>query len=126
MKSWESLPLELIRTKRRVGGRMKVPPGGMMTTTIRIWLLAVCALALGAGIARADVGPRWSDDQLAGFSSAIVAGRVTSIGTGRDIGTGVVHTYVTVAVDTVFKGDIAEREIVVKQLGGRIGDQISL
>jgi len=98
----------------------------MMTRTIRIWLLAVCALAVCGGAARADVGPRWSDDQLAGFSSAIVAGRVTSIGTGRDLRTGAVHTYVTVAVETVFKGDIAEREIVVKQLGGRIGDQVSL
>jgi hypothetical protein len=97
-----------------------------MITTIRIWLLAVCALALGAGAARADLGPRWSDDQLAGFSSAIVAGRVTSIGTGRDPRTTATHTYVTVAVDRVLKGDIAEREIVVKQLGGRIGDEVSL
>ena len=94
-----------------------------MTRMTRIALLAVCTAALTAGAARADINPRWSDDQLAGFAAAIVSGRVTGIGTGRDIATGAVHTYVTVAVDTVFKGDIPERSIVVKQLGGRIGDQ---
>src|SRR5262245_49556865 len=98
----------------------------MMTTTIRTGLLAVCALALSGSVARADITPRWSDDQLAGFSSAIVSGRVSRIGTGRDIATGVTHTYVTVAVDRVFKGDIPEREIVVKQIGGRIGDEVSV
>jgi matrixin/fibronectin type III domain protein len=94
-----------------------------MMRTVRIWLAVVCALAGAAAAARADVAPRWSDEQLASFASAIVSGRVTAIGTGRDIRTGVTHTYVTVAVDRVFKGDISERSIVVKQLGGRIGDE---
>src|SRR5439155_23249078 len=65
---------------------------------------------------------RWSDDELTQFSSAIVEGRVTDVAVGRDIQTNAIYTYVTVAVDDVLKGDIAEREIVVKQLGGRIGD----
>src|SRR4051812_32604660 len=97
-----------------------------MTRTIRIALLAVCTAALTAAAVRADINPRWSDDQLAGFSAAIVSGRVVGIGTGRDIATSAVHTYVTVAVDTVFKGDIPERRIIVKQLGGRIGDQAAV
>src|SRR5258708_1699020 len=122
MKSWASSPLELIRTKLRAGVRIKVPPGGMMTTTIRIWLLAVCALALSSGIARAN-NPKWSDDELARFSTAIVTGRVTDISTGRDINTNAIYTYVTVLVDDVLKGDIAERSIVIKQLGGEIGNE---
>jgi len=94
----------------------------MMTATIRIWLLAVCALALSAGIARAN-NPRWSDDELARFSSVIVTGRVTDVSTGRDITTNAIYTYVTVLVDEALKGDIAEREIVVKQLGGEVGGE---
>lgn len=97
-----------------------------MTKVIRIALLCVCTAAVSAPAARADINPRWSDDQLAGFAAAIVSGRVAGIGTGRDIATGAVHTYVTIAVDTVFKGDIPERTIVVKQLGGRIGDQTAV
>ena len=62
-----------------------------MTRMIRIALLSVCTAALTAAAARADINPRWSDDQLAGFAAAIVSGRVTGIGTGRDIATGAVH-----------------------------------
>ena len=92
-----------------------------MARTVRMCAVAVCALVWSAALARADIAPRWSDDQLAARSAAIVSGRVTAIGTGRDPGTGAIHTYVTVGVDRVFKGDIPEREITVKQLGGRIG-----
>jgi hypothetical protein len=93
-----------------------------MKQTVRIGVLAVCALALAFGVARADIAPKWSDDQLAEFSDAIVMGRVSDISVGRD-GSGAIYTYVAVLVDGVLKGDIAEREIVVKQLGGVIGDQ---
>src|SRR2546430_6790645 len=93
-----------------------------MTTTIRTWLLAVCALAAGASLARAS-SPKWTDDQLAHFSDAIVTGRVTDIATGRDARTNAIYTYVTVLLDQVLKGDIPEREVVVKQLGGEIGDR---
>ena len=92
----------------------------------RILSLMSCALAVSAAAARADITPRWSDDELARFSSAIVEGRVTDVAVGRDIQTNDIYMYVTVAVDDVLKGDIAEREIVVKQLGGRIGDSTPL
>ena len=58
--------------------------------------------------ARADIAPRWSDDEMARFADAIVTGRVTDISTGRD-GTGAIYTYVVTSVDGVLKGDIAER-----------------
>ena len=97
-----------------------------MMRIVRFCLAIVCAIACTAAAARAEIAPRWSDDQLAAFASAIVSGRVTAIGTGRDIRTGATHTYVTVAIDRVFKGDISERSIVVKQLGGRIGDETTV
>src|SRR2546428_12912397 len=93
-----------------------------MTTTIRTWLLAVCALAAGASLARAS-SPKWTDDELAHLSDAIVTGRVTDVAAGRDARTNAIYTYVTVLVDQVLKGDIAEREIVVKQVGGEIGNE---
>ena len=55
-------------------------------------------------------------------STAIVVGRVSDIATGRDIRTDAIHTYVTVVVADVLKGEIPERTIVVKQLGGRLAD----
>jgi hypothetical protein len=93
-----------------------------MKRTVRICVLGVCALAAAIGVAKADIAPQWSDDQLASFADAIVTGRVTDVSTGRD-GTGAIYTYVAISVDTVLKGDIAEREIVVKQLGGVIGGE---
>jgi hypothetical protein len=89
---------------------------------IRVSLTCLAVLA-GAASAGADMNPRWSDDQLAGFSAAIVTGRVTNLATGRDITTGAIHTYVTVAVDSVLKGDISERVIILKQAGGRLGNE---
>ena len=90
------------------------------STRITLFCLAVLVAAASA---RADINPRWTDDQLASFSAAIVTGRVTNLATGRDIETGAIHTYITVAVDSVLKGDIPERVITVKQMGGRIGNQ---
>src|SRR5207248_11296103 len=93
-----------------------------MKTLLRV-ALAVCAFAASASVARADIAPIWSDDQLAQFSSAIVSGRVTDVSVGRDMQTNAIYTYVTLAVDDALKGDIPERTIVIKQLGGLIGDQ---
>ena len=93
-----------------------------MRLAVRTCVLAMCAFATSLGIARADLAPKWSDDDLARFSQAIVTGRVIDVATGKDIVTDAIHTYVTVAVTEVLKGDIPERSIVVKQLGGRLGE----
>jgi hypothetical protein len=92
-----------------------------MRTIVRICGMTVCALALTVAGASAH-NPRWPDDDLARFASAIVSGRVADMAVGRDTTTRAVHTYVTITVDRVFKGDIPERQIVVKQLGGVWGD----
>lgn len=94
-----------------------------MRTTTHVSLFVLAVLLAGSTAARADISPRWSDDQLAQFSSAILSGRVVDITTGRDPQTRAIYTYVTLAVDDVIKGAIAEREVTLKQLGGQIGDE---
>src|SRR5215831_3942028 len=98
------------------------PPGGPMIRPMRTLLVGVCVLAMGSGIARAS-NPRWSDDDLVRFSSTIVTGRVTDISTGRDVKTNGIYTYVTLLLDQVLKGDVTEREIVLKQHGGDLGSE---
>src|SRR5262249_56159238 len=88
-----------------------------MRMKLRICCVTLSALLLTAAVARAH-NPRWSDDDLARFSSAIVSGRVVDVAVSRDLATAAIHTYVTVSVDRVFKGDVPERQIVLKQLGG--------
>ncbi len=90
---------------------------------LRALICVLAVLAAAATSVRAEQTPQWSDDQLAGFSSAIVTGRVADLATGRDITTGAIHTYITLQLDSVLKGDISERTIVVKQLGGRLGEE---
>lgn len=69
---------------------------------------------------RADIAPLWTDSELAGFAHAVVTGRVAHITTGWDGDT--IYTYVTVDVADVLKGDVPDRQIVIKQLGGRVDD----
>ena len=69
---------------------------------------------------RADLAPKWSDAELLAFSDVVVTGTVVAVATGWDNRT--VYTYVTLDVGDVIKGWIPERQIVVKQLGGRVDD----
>ena len=94
-----------------------------MSRPLRKLCVCVCALTASVGVARASAAPVWSDDDLARFSAAIVVGHVADVAFGRDIRTDAIHTYVTVVVADVLKGEIPERTIVIKQLGGRVGDQ---
>ncbi len=94
-----------------------------MRKITRVSLMCLAVLVVAATSAWADLSPRWTDDQLAQFSTAILSGRVVDISTGRDPNTNAIYTYVTLAVDDVIKGAIAEREVTLKQLGGQIGDE---
>jgi hypothetical protein len=94
-----------------------------MSKATRVSTALLAFVLLAAVSARADVTPRWSDADLARFSDAIVTGRVVDIASGRDPATGAIYSYVTLSVDQVIKGSIAEREITIKQLGGQIGDE---
>ena len=89
----------------------------------QLGVVAVVAsiVALYAPPAKAQ-GVRWSDAELAGVSSAVVTGRVLDIVSGRDPDVGYIYTYVTIELDDVIKGRLADPTIVVKQLGSKVGD----
>src|SRR4030095_14814516 len=56
-------------------------------------------------------------------SRAIVTGRVTGLSTSVETNTDLVYTYIRLQVNTVIKGNISEREIVLKELGGETHDR---
>jgi hypothetical protein len=71
--------------------------------------------------AHADSAPRWTDAQLVGFSDVIVRGRVTRVAVASDERVRALYTYVTLDVSDVVKGRVGDRQIILKQLGGRSG-----
>lgn len=83
---------------------------------------AIVAVCLAFPSFVAAQGVRWRDDQLAEVSAAIVTGTVVDVASGRDAQVGYLYTYVTVELDEVLKGRLEASTIVVKQLGGRVGD----
>lgn len=96
----------------------------MFKRSLHILSLAGCLLVLAYGeaaLATTAVVPR--DSEMVVESRAIVIGRVIELSTGVDAGTDVVHTYVRLQVNTVLKGMISEREIVLKEMGGETRDR---
>jgi hypothetical protein len=93
--------------------------------SIRVLL---CALVLAASAATASattiVVP--TDDELFAASRAVVAGRVTEIRSRRTDGGRAIFTYVTVDVEAVLAGDAATGRIVLKEIGGRVGDDFTI
>jgi Matrixin len=83
--------------------------------------MGVLLLGLTHG-AMASSGPKWSDDQLANSSELVLRGRVLEITSGWDTSVNSIYTYVTVAVDEVFKGVLSTDRITIKQLGGVAGE----
>jgi hypothetical protein len=74
------------------------------------------------GLAHAASGPKWSSSELAAFADVVVTGRVRSVTSAWDSQVNTIYTYVTVDVAEVLKGDIADRHITIKQLGGVAGE----
>lgn len=62
------------------------------------------------------------DDEMVIESRAIVTGKVVGVSTAVDSNTELVYTYVRVNLNSVLKGQIAESEIVLKELGGETHD----
>jgi len=92
------------------------------------WSKAPAAVVAGAmflalaSISQASTGPKWTDEQLAAFSDAIVAGRVVDLSTGWDPDVNTIYTYVTIDVSEVFKGDLSTGLLTIKQIGGVVGE----
>ena len=83
---------------------------------------AVIALFIAVSSAAADTHPRWSLEQLSAFSTLVVRGHVVAVHSQWDPAVQAIYTYTTVAVDETWKGQLASTTIVVKTLGGRVGD----
>lgn len=62
-----------------------------------------------------------TDTELIVNSRLIVSGRVVSVTSAWDDPGAIVWTYVEVLTDRVLKGEMTERTIVLKQLGGAVG-----
>src|SRR5438067_6818524 len=85
------------------------------------FLVSVFAVLCLAPRAYADSAPLWTDRQLVDFADVIVRGRVARILVAQDEGVGSLYSYVSLDVESVLKGSVSGRRIVVKQLGGRLG-----
>ena len=103
----------------QLGARESGPrPAHRLTRSIHRALLLI---VLVPGLSQAANGPRWSMSDLASFADVVVTGRVASVTSGWDSKVNAIYTYVTVDVGEVLKGDIADAQITVKQLGGVAG-----
>jgi len=78
-------------------------------------------IACSQAHATTAVVPR--DDEMVVESRAIVTGRVIGLSTSVDANTGLVYTYIRLEVNSVLKGNITAREIVLKELGGETHDR---
>ncbi|HXG67626.1 MAG TPA: putative Ig domain-containing protein, partial [Blastocatellia bacterium] len=88
-------------------------------------LLLLCLLGCArTGFATTVVIPN-DDDMIIG-ARAIIRAKVLSVGSGLDEREDRIFTYVTLRVQEVYKGEIAERKIVLKQEGGQVGDRVSI
>jgi len=86
------------------------------------WLLG-CLFVLACGeaaLASTAIVPK--DDEMVVESRAIITGRVIGLSCAVDPSTNRVYTYIRLEVGTVLKGAIAEREIVLKELGGETAE----
>jgi hypothetical protein len=91
----------------------------MLKRRLHIISLVGCLLVIActeAAHATTAIVPR--DDEMVVESRAIVTGRVIGLSTSVDANTDLVYTYIRLEVNTVLKGNVTEREIVLKELGG--------
>src|SRR6185369_11703977 len=89
-----------------------------------LFLLTVVFILTQTSLATTAVRP--SDDDLNIGARAIVRGKVVSIESAADETSNRIFTYITVKVQEVIKGQITERRIVLKEMGGQVGDRISV
>jgi putative Ig domain-containing protein/BACON domain-containing protein/matrixin/Ig-like domain-containing protein/S-layer family protein len=88
-------------------------------------VLLVCLLASSQSISATTAIVPPDDDLIVG-ARVIVRGKILSIESSFDEQQGRIFTYVKLKVQEVLKGQITERKIVIKELGGRVGDRISV
>lgn len=82
--------------------------------------LFVCLIVAPAAAVASGV-PKWSTAQLASFADVIVIGRINELSSDWDEQSNSIYTFVGVSVEQVLKGAVPHHDIVIKQLGGRVG-----
>ncbi len=83
-------------------------------------ILLICLLAITqSSLASTFVLP--ADDDLIISARAIVTGKVLSIESRFDDQQERIYTYITIKVREVIKGQISDRKIVIKEMGGQVG-----
>jgi len=75
-----------------------------------------------AGTAVADYGPLLTIERLTDSTPVVVRGRVHSVDSGWDMPAATIYTYVVIEIDEVLRGSVPHERIVIKQLGGVVGD----
>ncbi|HSE38901.1 MAG TPA: hypothetical protein VLG74_16490, partial [Blastocatellia bacterium] len=88
-----------------------------------VLIAIVFSLAQSISATTAIVPP---DDDLIIGARVIVRGKILSIESNFDEQQGRIFTYIRLKVQEVIKGQITERKIVIKELGGRVGDRLSV
>ncbi|HSE97088.1 MAG TPA: putative Ig domain-containing protein, partial [Blastocatellia bacterium] len=86
-------------------------------------LIFLICLLCSAQIAGATTVTIPADDDMIVSARAIVRARVLSVGSALDQEKDRIYTYITLRVQEVLKGQITERRIVIKELGGIVGDR---
>jgi hypothetical protein len=89
-------------------------------------LLAVCVLFFFATGVRASTFVVPTDDDLIVGARAIVRAKVVSVNCQLDEPSGRIFTYVRLRVREVYKGQITNAEIVIKEEGGQVGARGSI
>ena len=83
-------------------------------------ILLICLLAITqSSLASTFITP--ADDDLIISARAIVTGKVLSIESSFDDQQERIYTYITIKVREVIKGQISDRKIVIKEMGGQVG-----
>jgi hypothetical protein len=86
---------------------------------LRVALLALLAFALFVIPANASVVIPQADDDLIARADAVILGRVTDI-ESHDNQQGKLRTYITIAIDEVLKGALAQPTLTIRELGGQV------
>lgn len=95
-------------------------------SAVRAVLLFAAVFAAHAAVASATTVVVPTDDELFSASRSVVEGRVAEIRTRRTDGGREITTYVALDVSRVLAGDAATGRLVLKQMGGVVGDQFTV
>src|SRR6185503_1396555 len=96
-------------------------PRTRRSRSLLVIVLLLALLPLATPAAAGIVIPMDDDDLIRG-ADVIVLGRIARIESHRDQ-LGPIHTYITVSLEEILKGDLRGREVTIREIGGTVGDR---